>query len=216
MDHQTPESLLPPLPSPPSPNPVAQADHSDLPPFLALALVPTPSTPSTPPALPETPPEVTEQEHRKALKQLALKQFEIAFPTVLDKLSSGQTLTRIMKEYHADLDAGMFVRWVKRDPERAKLYDEAMTFRTDLWADRMVEYAEGGNDGLEDVQRSKLKVDTLKFLIAADNRKKYGTAVQVDGDVQTTITINAPWMSPNRLSYVDEVKDATPRLPEGS
>lgn len=182
-----------------------------LPEFLALALVQTLPAPTLPD--PPAPPEVSEQEHRKALRALALKQFEIAFPTVLDRLSSGQTLTWIMKEYHADLDAGMFVRWVKRDPERAKLYEEAMMFRTELWADRMVEYAEGGNDGLEDVQRSKLKVDTLKFLIAADNRKKYGTAVQVDGDVQTTITINAPWMNPNRLSYVDQVQDVTPRLP---
>jgi hypothetical protein len=196
-----------------------------LPSFLLpsfLAVVPQTQPPEEPlpafllPALVETqPPTVTPAEHRKALKDLHLTQFDIAFPTVLDKLSSGQTLTRIMKEYHADLDAGMFVRWVKRDPERAKLYDEAMAYRTDLWADRMVEYSEGGNDGLEDVQRSKLKVDTLKFLIAADNRKKYGSAVQVDGDVQTTITINAPWMSKDRLSYVDQVQDVTPRLPSG-
>jgi hypothetical protein len=199
----TPESLPP-----------TTIAEEPLPAFLALALIPSPHLPAI--SASQTPPEVSEQEHKRSLKDLSLKQFEIAFPTVLDKLSSGQTLTRIMKEYHADLDAGMFVRWVKRDPERAKLYDEAMAYRTDLWADRMVEYAEGGNDGLEDVQRSKLKVDTLKFLIAADNRKKYGTAVQVDGDVQTTITINAPWMSPNRLSYVDQVQDVTPRLPDGS
>jgi hypothetical protein len=199
MDHQTPESLAPAV--------VDQhvSEPDDLPAFLLPAVVPAHPLAVTPP------PEVTPAEHRKALKDLHITQFDIAFPTVLDKLSSGQTLTRIMKEYHADLDAGMFVRWVKRDPERAKLYDEAMAYRTDLWADRMVEYSEGGNDGLEDVQRSKLKVDTLKFLIAADNRKKYGSAVQVDGDVQTTITINAPWMSKDRLSYVDQVQDVTPR-----
>lgn len=199
-DPQLPSFLLPAL---------VEQPEEPLPSFLLPALVET---------QPPTVPTVTPAEHRKAIKDLHLTQFDIAFPTVLDKLASGQTLTRIMKEYHADLDAGMFVRWVKRDPERAKLYDEAMAYRTDLWADKMIEYSEGGNDGLEDVQRSKLKVDTLKFLIAADNRRKYGSAVQVDGDVQTTITIHAPWMNPNRLSYVDQVsepEDVVPRLTDG-
>lgn len=206
MDHQTPESLalLPSstfLPEPrddlPTPHPVPEF----LRPKDPLAL----NTGTLPAA-------------RKANLELATVQFEVVFPTMLDKLCGGMTLTQIMREHHSDLDVGMFVRWIKRDKERARLYDEAQEHRTEIWADKIVEYAEGtvaGSAMPEDVQRSKLKVGTLRFLMSAANRKKFGSHVDVEADVETTITINAPWMNPNRLSYADQViEDVTPRLME--
>jgi len=179
--------------------------RSDVPPQLPSFLLPADPFAQRPPSTSAV---------RKANRELANAQFEVAFPTVLDKLCEGLTLTEIMRGYHADIDVGMFVRWVKRDKDRSRLYDEAREHRTEIWADKMVEYS-NGNDGLEDVQRSKLKVDTLRFLVAADNRRRYGSHTSVEADVETTITINAPWMNPNRLSYVDQVQDVVPLLVEG-
>jgi hypothetical protein len=56
--------------------------------------------------------------------------------------------------------------------------DEAEIIGTDVTADELKEISDG--DGLEDVQRSTLRVNTRKWLMQSRNRKKYGDKPQVD------------------------------------
>ena len=123
----------------------------------------------------------------KPVKALVLQQFEAVFPRTLELISSGYTLTNAIAELPIDIDPGAFLRWIKRDHQRHEAYKEAKEIRTEAWAGKLVESAEAA-DTAEDVQRSKLKVDTLKWLMAADNRRTYGEVKQVELGGQISIT----------------------------
>ena len=114
-------------------------------------------------------------------------QFEMVFQRVLDLISSGSTLTSALRDLPMELDSGAFIRWIKKDHVRAEAYKDAKETRTEAWAGKLVEYAEA-KDAAEDVQRSKLKVDTLKWLMGADNRKAYGDVKQIDVGGSISIT----------------------------
>lgn len=142
-----------------------------------------------------------------APKQLTLRTFEVIFPSVLEKLSEGYTLAQVFKEDHRTLPLGAFVRWMMKDPTRAAMYKEAKEIRSEQWAGKIIEIAEATDNPLEDVARSKLKVDTYKYLMGADNRKAYGDTKTID--VGGTISITAALAA--AASRVSEalVEDAT-------
>lgn len=141
----------------------------------------------------------------KERKALLFVQFETAFPRVLEMMSSGYTFTSAVRELPLELDHGAFLRWIKKEPGRAEMYKEAKEIRTEAWAGKLIEYAEGV-DSAEDVQRSKLKVDTLKWLMAADNRKTYGDTKSIE--LGGTISITAALAAANSRLIEGEVLEA--------
>ena len=123
----------------------------------------------------------------REVKALALVQFESAFPKILERIYSGSTLQAAINDDFRELDSGAFLRWIKKDPERHSLYKEAKEIRTEAWAGKIIEHAVA-SDSAEDVQRSKLIVDTYKWLMASDNRKTYGDTKQIDFGGTISIT----------------------------
>jgi len=123
----------------------------------------------------------------REVKALALVQFESAFPQILERMYSGSTLQSAINDDFRELDSGAFLRWIKKDPERHTLYKEAKEIRTEAWAGKIIQHAVA-SDSAEDVQRSKLIVDTYKWLMAADNRKTYGDTKQIDFGGTISIT----------------------------
>lgn len=140
----------------------------------------------TPPELPDwlKTPEPPKPELPAESKALLFEQYEAILPRVLDLISGGSTLANALREIPLNIDQGVFYRWLKKNPKNYELYREAKEIRTEAWAGKIIEYAEGkdadGNDSMEDVSRSKLKVDTLKWLMGADNRKQYGDTKTID------------------------------------
>jgi hypothetical protein len=133
--------------------------------------------------------------------------YEAVFPRVLDKIYSGSTLQAALKDDFRDIDAGAFMRWIKKDPDRHGLYKEAKEIRTEAWAGRLIDHAVGA-DLAEDVQRSKVAVDAYKWLMAADNRRVYGETKQID--FGGTISINSV-LAAARERIVNVI-DITPQL----
>lgn len=148
---------------------VTTAVDSDLPDWLAAPIAPTPR-----------------QSGEK--RALLFEQYEAVFPRILEKMYSGSTMQAAIRDDFRDIDAGSLMRWIKKDPERANLYKEAKEIRTEAWAGKLIDHAIGA-DVTEDVQRSKLVVDTYKWLMAADNRRAYGETKQID--FGGTISINS-------------------------
>jgi hypothetical protein len=98
----------------------------------------------------------------------------------------------------------------QEDPQRLERYKEAKELRTEWWAGRVIEIAEG--DDLEDVQRSKLKIDTYKWLMGADNRKTYGDTKQVE--INQSISVLSALEAAQARITLDMVDDAPyPALP---
>lgn len=121
-------------------------------------------------------------------KQLMQKEYDIVYFHVLDLISSGYTLSNAIKEIPVAIESGSFLRWIKKDPQRYELYKEAKEIRTEVWAGKIIEHSLA-EDLVEDVARSKLIVDSYKWLMGSDNRRVYGDVKQVE--VGGTISITA-------------------------
>jgi hypothetical protein len=120
-------------------------------------------------------------------RALALAQYEHIFMRVIESISHGKSLSQILKDDQRDIDYNDFYRWIKKDPNRNQLFAEAQEMRTEFMAGEIIEIADA-DDSLEDVQRSRLKIDTRKWLMGAHNRKKYGETktVELGGSISIT------------------------------
>lgn len=113
--------------------------------------------------------------------------FDCMFERVLGEMVKGRTLKNVLDSDVRGVEYEAFFRWIKRDATRMERYKEAKELRTEWWAGRLVEIAEA-DDSVEDVARSKLRIDTYKWLMGADNRRVYGDTKQVEINQSISIT----------------------------
>lgn len=131
--------------------------------------IPTPSHPIDSPTPPLS----------KEAKELTVFQFEIMFDRVLDEIASGRNLLDVFKSDARNLDTARFMRWVKKDPERKLRYEQAQTIAAEIKMAECVEIADA-MDSMEDVQRSRLRIDTRMIQIKAYDRQRYGDTKTVE------------------------------------
>jgi hypothetical protein len=110
---------------------------------------------------------------------------------ICERLGEGYTLRQIAREL--DCTAGAISIWASEDEGFAKRYARAMELRADRMAEEIQEIADDGSndwmerEGLEvangeHIQRSKLRVDTRKWLLSKMMPKKYGDRLTMAGD----------------------------------
>jgi hypothetical protein len=127
-------------------------------------------------------------QHRRQLSRAHQEaMFDSMFERVLGEMVKGRTLKNVIDNDVREIEYEAFFRWIKRDPARVERYKEAKELRTEWWAGRLVEIAEA-DDSIEDVARSKLRIDTYKWLMGADNRRVYGDTKQVEINQSISIT----------------------------
>jgi hypothetical protein len=143
------------------------------------------------------------------VKALTLVQYEQVFMRAIDSIAHGKSLSQVLRDDQRDIDYNDFYRWIKKDPNRKQLFDEAQEMRTEFMAGEIIEIADA-DDSLEDVQRSRLKIDTRKWLMGAHNRKKYGETKTVE--LGGTISITDALAAAQARIIEAEVIDVTPRL----
>jgi hypothetical protein len=116
--------------------------------------------------------------------------------TICQRMAEGESLRRICGDDDMP-DKSTVLRWLGDDshPGFREQYAHATEMRADFWADEIVEVAyDGTGDTTEDdsgrksvnqevVARSRLKVDTLKWLMERLVPKKYGNKLQHTGDL---------------------------------
>lgn len=146
----------------------------------------------------------------KAQTDLMLTQYEIVFMRALEQIASGRTFQSVIDQDFREFEYGAFLRWIKKDPIRHQLYKEAKELRTETWANEMIAIADA-NDSLEDVNRSKLRIDTRKWLMGADNRKQYGEVKTIDVGGQISI-LSALAAADSRVIDLADIEDVTPRI----
>jgi hypothetical protein len=171
---------------------------------------------STQPAQPQPiaqPTQAEQAQRRRVTKELLLTTFEQTFERVLTEMAKGRTLKSVIVEDVRDLDYDAFWRWIKQDSMRYERYKEAKELRTEWWAGRIIEIAEA-EDSIEDVARSKLKIDTYKWLMGADNRKQYGDTKQIEVNQSISI-VSALEQANSRLAsaIVEDVTDISSNDP---
>ena len=143
-------------------------------------------------------------------KELLEKQFEIFFETVLNKIAQGINLKEILRDDQRDFDYTQLLRWIHKDPQRKSRYYEAQEIGSEMIAAEILEIADGNADGIpEDVQRSKLRIDSRQFLIKTWNRKRYGDVktLEVNQNISITAALEqAQARLPGRVIDIEDIE----------
>ena len=116
---------------------------------------------------------------------------EKAIEEIINRISSGESLRSILPYQNRSEHLphiGTFLRWVSEDEKLSEHYARAMEIRADIMFEEMLEIADdGSNDFMtitkgdkeyevenkEWVNRSKLRVDARKWILARMTPKKY-------------------------------------------
>lgn len=125
---------------------------------------------------------------------------------IFKKIENGLSLRKALIEVH--IPAVTFYEWIDKDDEKAKQYARACELRAETIVDEILDLADQSNadayvddegnthiDGAA-IQRSRLQVDTRKWLVGKLNPKKYGDKIDVTtgGDkiqsAPSSITVN--------------------------
>lgn len=109
----------------------------------------------------------------KDQRELEQMTFLALFERVVEGLEAGNPVSRIVRDDPRQVDLGRFMGWIRRDSTRQSRFDEAKINGMLVLEDKLLEIAEGA-DSVEDVTRSKLKVDTIKFIMQSWNKRRYG------------------------------------------
>jgi hypothetical protein len=109
--------------------------------------------------------------------------------TICDRLSLGESLRRLCSDDEMP-SKSMVMRWLADNAEFRDQYAHAREAQADHWAEEIIEISDDGtgdvivdDEGNERVNndvinRSKLRVDTRKWLMARMAPKKYGDKIQ--------------------------------------
>ncbi len=116
----------------------------------------------------------TAQRTCKEMMELMEKQYEIAFEHVLIQMAGGTKMKDAVNEYHTDIDPDKFRVWIWADKKRKRRYYDAKEIGAEAIEEETIDIADAKNDTLEDVQRSKLRVDTRLKIIGHRDRKRFG------------------------------------------
>lgn len=112
--------------------------------------------------------------------------FTSLFERVLEEVQEGKPLSRVVREDPRGVNLGQFMAWINRNPDRARQFEDAKEIGTYILEEKLDEIAEGV-DVMEDIERSKLRYNALRWRMQAWNRKRYGEKQQIE---QTNITID--------------------------
>ncbi len=115
-------------------------------------------------------------------------------PRICARIAEGFTLRQIARELGCT--HGAIVQWYAADPVFANLYAQAKEAQAERFAEEIIEISDdGSNDWMkreleggaiveipdqEHINRSRLRVDARKWLMAKMAPKRYGDKLQVD------------------------------------
>jgi hypothetical protein len=117
--------------------------------------------------------------------------YENMLPIVLSKVAAGMSIARVMREAQRGPERAEYVRWLMKDPKRKAAYYEAKAIGAEVLDDQCIDIADGisedGNEIMEDIARSKLRIDERRKSMSIRDRKRFGDTKQIE--INQTISI---------------------------
>jgi hypothetical protein len=161
-------------------------------------LVPVPAGHPPAPQSPPVPAPSAPAPSGSDVRALLYLTYEYKFEDILEELANGRPLKQILDDDVRPIDYQHLLRWIHADTDRESRYQEAQRIGTEMLAAECIEIADA-EDSLEDVQRSKLRIETRQFVMGAWNRKRYGKVNQIENNLNINI-IEAMEAAENRLN----------------
>jgi len=115
-------------------------------------------------------------------------QIDEIFNSIIQRIELGESLRSILKDENMPSSQTFYI-WINDDESKSKQYARATEIRADLIFDEMIEIADDGTNDFtkkllseievemlnsEHLQRSRLRIDTRKWILSKMNPKKYG------------------------------------------
>lgn len=123
---------------------------------------------------------------------------------ICERMSRGPSLRSICRQDDIPIDESTVRHWAIQDIDGfAARYAKAREAQMDAWADEILEVSDddggdtiGGEDGKTfpnsaNIQRSRLRVDTRKWLMSKIAPKRYAEKVQAEHSGSVNITISS-------------------------
>lgn len=117
---------------------------------------------------------------------------EATIEKALALLECGYSVAQICREHPDMPDPQYLYKWFRQTPEMEKRYYEARRLGAEVVMDECIDIADGrqddGDEIMEDVQRSKLRIDTRMKYAARMDPDRFGDKKQVEHTVTVDIT----------------------------
>lgn len=142
-------------------------------------------------------------------REIMYMQFEYMFDHVLEQLAGGRTIKQTLDSDPRGYESATYIHWIKKDPQRTSRYENAQLLFAEQLGAEIIEISDA-EDSAEDVQRSKLRIDSRKWLMGVYNKKRYGETktIEMGGSISIIDALNAA-----QARVIEaEVIDVTPRL----
>jgi hypothetical protein len=133
------------------------------------------------------------QETSPKIGRPSLYSIELA-ATVCDRISGGESLRKVCRDESMPCTATV-MKWAREIPEFTELYAKAREMLLEHWSEEITEIADdGSNDWVasvdpenpgyrlngEHINRSRLRVDTRKWLLSKLAARKYGDRIATE------------------------------------
>lgn len=128
-------------------------------------------------------------------REVEQQNFAIAFEFALERIADGMPLDTFCREYNAPvvpLSPSRFRAWIYRSDKRRAAYHVAKAIGAEAVEDEMIRIADGkdalGNPTIDDVQRTRVMLETRRWLLGVWNRQRYGDKTTIEQNINTTTT----------------------------
>ena len=113
------------------------------------------------------------------------------FDIICEKIINGKSLRNVLNEINPKISPSTFFIWLREDELKSKQYEIATKERSELVFEDILDiadnsandYVENENGNLvlnaENIQRSRLRVDARKWILAKMNPKKFGDKTDI-------------------------------------
>lgn len=150
-------------------------------------------------------------------KQDMLALFEALFEPAMEALTEGTSINKFLRDDPRQPHPGKFMRWIMDDPARYQTYQRANEVAMELISNDIIPIADGKDEPMEDVARTKLRVDARKTMMAFNN-KRFVSTTKVDVTGHQTISLVGLMKDRERigLQMVERLNNLAPQISDAT
>lgn len=115
---------------------------------------------------------------------LLQREYGNIFEMMIEAVCRGCAVQDVLESETRLLSYEHFMLWVRSDRARRARFEEAQEIRAEILAGELLKIA----DDDDDVARSKLRIDTRKYLMGAWSRRRYADTKTID--VTNTVSVS--------------------------
>ena len=119
---------------------------------------------------------------------------------ILNRLIEGESLIRICRDTNMPTMPSVY-NWINRYPDFRDQYQIAKMLQMDTLADRLLDIA----DDEPNLQRARLKSNSIKWLASKLKPKKYGRLVSLAGHSAEPVKISVEYVKSPHLKMVNNL-----------